>query len=372
MDTELGRLDSGQAGTATTRPRLLVLSTKSPFPPRQGDEVRLVGLLRAAAAIGDTTLAIWGEGGPSGDEEVTVHSFPMSKLAAILGVIGQGVRGHPLVVGPYIRGFPQVAGQWDLVIGIQLKTWRWAQTVPAKIHALDMVDSLSRYALSPQLPLVKKLQLFGVATEEQRALVGFDQVWISTVADREHLLTAKDAKIAVVPNGPLIVKPLPRRGPGKNLLFVGNVVYPPNRQGIEWFLKDVWPRLHPDGFSLDLVGRGSAALGQVSGVSARGVVPELEPFYANADLVISPVGWGGGSQIKIWEALGYGRSVVVTPAGGASFDQRPEILIADGVEQWVAAIRQAVGSNTETTGDVSPIREIMGRAIESVLKRAGG
>ncbi len=372
MGTDLGPPAGQPWGDGINRPRILVLSTKSPFPPRGGDDVRLMGLLRAAAGLGDTTLAVWGENRGSATEEVEIRTFPLTRLTILSGALGHALSGRPLIVGPYARRFPVIEGHWDLVVGFQLKTWRWAQAVGASIHVLDLVDSLSQYARSEGLPLLKKLQLLAIGTEETRAVRYFDQTWISTEADRSQIAGVEDGKVEVVPNGPLVVKALPRLEPGKSLLFVGNLVYPPNRQGIEWFLKEVWPQLVPDGFSLDLVGNGSENFGQVPGVSAHGVVPELESFYAKADLAISPVQWGGGSQLKIWEALGYGRSVIVTSAGSASFDPCPGILIADGAEKWVASIRRAVGSGVKTTREIPSVTQNMGRVVATILKRGGG
>lgn len=369
MRTETARAGNSQPGVAAVRPRILVLSTRNPYPPRQGDDVRLVGLLRAAATLGDSTLAVWGQAGERDGAEVPVQVFPLSQWAIVSGVVRHQLSRRPLIVGPYSRSFPMVVGTWDLVVGFQLKTWQWARTVPARIHVLDMVDSLARYASSPQLPRFKKLQLFGVVEEEARALAALDQVWVATEVEREYLSRLRDGKVTVVPNGPLLTKFLPRAEPGKCLLFVGNLMYPPNRQGLRWFLSEVWPQLHPDGFRLEVIGKGSEGMAKLPGIRAHGSVPELEPFYANADLVISPVSWGGGSQVKIWEALGYGRRVLATPVGSAIFGPRSEILTADGAECWAASIREATALGAQPTGDVVSVTENMRRAVSAVLSQ---
>lgn len=367
MSTEAGRDGGDQSGVVGARRRILVLSTRNPFPPRQGDDVRLVGLLRAAATLGDTTLAVWGDALESGAEEVAVQAFPLSRLARIWGVLCQQLSGQPLIVGPYARGFPMLEGNWDLLIGFQLRTWRWSDALSARIHILDMVDSLSRYALSPELPLSKKLQLHGVGVEERRAITHFDQVWVSTEADRAPLATIPAGQVEVVRNGPLVVSRLPVTDLGKRLLFVGNLRYPPNRQAIAWFISEVWPALYPDDFLLDLVGKGSEEFAKVPGVRAHGLVPEVEPFYAGANLVISPVWWGTGSQLKVWEALGYGRRVVVTPAGGASFEAGPGILIAEGAESWITSIRQAIRSGAEVTVVPPSVTQNFASALTAIL-----
>lgn len=372
MNSRDTRLHSGSYDRSHPRPRILVLSTRSPFPPTQGDEVRLLGLVRGATALGDVTLAVWGEVQRCADEEVDVQLFPVSKLTSLVGTVGQGIRGGPLIVGPYARGFPLDSGHWDIAVGFQLKTWRWARRISAKIHVLDMVDALSRYALYPQLPLVKKLQLYGVGAEERRTLTAFDQVWISSEADFQHLVDSAGERMKVVPNGPLVVKPLPMPEMGKSLLFVGNLVYPPNRQGLIWFFQEVWPRLHGEGFSLEIVGKGSQGFTHAPGVRGHGLVDEVEPFYGRANLVISPVRWGGGSQSKIWEALGYGRRVVVTPEGGTAFGECPGLLIAEQAEDWVTVIRQGVRVRGGDEAEVPSVTANMTKALEAILDLAGG
>ena len=372
MRSNLGRSVGEQSDTGISRPRLLVLSTRSPFSPRGGDQVRLLGLLRAAVAIGDTTLAIWGEpGGSTSIEEFTVQRFSVPKLVALLGVIGQGIRDRPLILGPYVRGFPVIPGRWDLVIGFQLKTWRWAQVVPASVHVLDMVDSLSRYREAPELPIRKKWQLRGVRREEEEARAAFDQVWVSSEADRDYLATMADVPMQVVPNGPLQINPLPQARKGKRLLFVGNHTYPPNRQGIEWFLREIWPELQREGFNLDLVGEGSQRFGNRLGVRGCGQVDAIEPFYAQARCVISPVWWGGGSQSKIWEALGYGRRIVVRPEGAGGIAPRVGIEVASGREEWVRAVRQIVTDPFPFDPALTTVTARMDQALRDALSRQG-
>lgn len=363
--------DGDSSPVDMTVPRLLVLSTKSPFPPRQGDEVRLLGLLRAAATVGETTLAVWGGvARRSRAEGVAVQWLPVSSLVAMAGVIDQGIRGRPLAFGPYARGFPPVAGHWDLVIGFQLKTWRWAQSVRANIHVLDMVDALSWYAQSPEMPAAKRCQLRGIRREESVACQLFDQVWVSSKHDQQYLASTTGAEIQMVPNGPLKIDPLPAAKEGKRVLFVGNHTYPPNRQGIAWFLREIWPQLQREGFTLDLVGKGSEPFRKHVGVRVWGQVDEVEPFYAQAKCVISPVWWGGGSQSKIWEALGYGRRIVVQPEAAAGIGPIDGMVVASGREEWVVAIR-------DTANEVSPLGDFppmvtthMAQALRRVLSHA--
>ena len=101
------------------------------------------------------------------------------------------------------------------------------------------------------------------------------------------------------------------------ILFVGSGTEP-NRDGIEWFLGQVWPKLRAALPSVKLRVCGSVC-SQITdapeGVELVGMVPKLETEYARAAMVIAPLLAGSGLKIKIVEALAHGRPVVATSIG---------------------------------------------------------
>ncbi|WP_296718894.1 glycosyltransferase family 4 protein [Erythrobacter sp.] len=110
--------------------------------------------------------------------------------------------------------------------------------------------------------------------------------------------------------------PPPAPGDPFRLLFVGSRTAP-NTHGLGWFLEQCWPMLMAasPGTRLDVAGTvctdfaGSAP----EGVRLLGLVPDLDPCYAEAGIVISPLRFGSGLKIKLVEALAKGRPVVATP-----------------------------------------------------------
>ncbi|KAF0093170.1 MAG: group 1 glycosyl transferase [Puniceicoccaceae bacterium 5H] len=104
------------------------------------------------------------------------------------------------------------------------------------------------------------------------------------------------------------------------LLFVGRIATTGNNQGVDHFVKHVWPlvRLRVENARLRIVGSGMAdrdraKWSHVPGVDLVGFVEDLKPEYARAHVSICPVYWGGGSKIKIVESMSYGRVVVAAP-----------------------------------------------------------
>ena len=99
----------------------------------------------------------------------------------------------------------------------------------------------------------------------------------------------------------------------KVLLFVGKKYYP-NIVGIEWFYKNVLPRLD-DNFEFQIVGRGLEYLRDEltdPHVNVIGEVDSLDAYYKNADIVIAPLFDGGGMKSKTVEAVSFGKTFVGT------------------------------------------------------------
>jgi glycosyltransferase involved in cell wall biosynthesis len=76
-----------------------------------------------------------------------------------------------------------------------------------------------------------------------------------------------------------------------------------------------------------------------SDVVVAGSVPDLEPYYRRAPLVVVPMRLGGGTRIKVLEALAHGKAVVTTSIGaeGLSLSRGEALEIADGPEAFADA-----------------------------------
>lgn len=130
------------------------------------------------------------------------------------------------------------------------------------------------------------------------------------------------------------------------LLFVGSMKHPPNRQGLERFLNEAWPiiaRERPD-IAFDVVAMFAtdalrARLSQL-GIALHADVPSVQPFYESSDAVIAPIFFGGGTRIKILEAMAFGRLVISTSQGIEGLDIRDgeHALIADDMTRFARSI----------------------------------
>ena len=184
---------------------------------------------------------------------------------------------------------------------------------------------------------------------ERRAAESVDMALVCHEADAAALGIAN---VRVLPNTyPRPRVPLGRSEIGEppTILMQGSLTYAPNVDGAQYLVHEVLPRLRrtfPD-VRLRLVGRaGDAArrLHDPPRVVVTGYVDAIEDELQRADIITVPIRFGGGSRIKIIEALAHRIPVVSTTAGAAGLDVEAEqhLLLADSAESFASAIDRAL------------------------------
>jgi polysaccharide biosynthesis protein PslH len=185
--------------------------------------------------------------------------------------------------------------------------------------------------------------------EELRAWRKFDGTVFTSERDARVAAEALPGlRSEVIPNGVDVDTFRPHEGDleaPQTLLFFGAINYFPNTDALQFFVRQVLPlvlRSHPNAV-LRIVGPGVppeiAAL--ASGhVQVVGFVDDLRTEIARATVVLAPLRIGGGTRLKIIEAMGVGRPVVATSLGAEGIDVRNEhdVLIADEPEALASAI----------------------------------
>lgn len=113
----------------------------------------------------------------------------------------------------------------------------------------------------------------------------------------------------------------------KTLLYVGVLSWMPNYLGLDHFINCIWPRVldKDNNAKLKIVGKGlpfylKDRWTNVPGIQLLGFVPDLEPEYKKARAVIVPIYQGGGTNIKVLEALAYGKAVVLSAHACRGFE----------------------------------------------------
>jgi sugar transferase (PEP-CTERM/EpsH1 system associated) len=186
-----------------------------------------------------------------------------------------------------------------------------------------------------------------IENSETRFMRGAEANVVASEREREDLLARfPGARIHVVPNGVEVSAFTPAGGaPGNSLLFVGSMDYHPNIDAVTWFVRDVWPGIAARRPELQLVIAGSNPAKAVQELAAgrirvTGTVDDVRPYYAQAFAVAVPLRVGGGTRLKILEAMAAGVPVISTRLGMEGIDAQPgrDLLIADSPEQMIEAL----------------------------------
>ena len=212
--------------------------------------------------------------------------------------------------------------------------------VPVIYDAYNVNTALAKAALDKNE--ISRKDLDQIQNTEATVYKSADALFACSENDLKELNRMNHGKISgtVVPNG--VVIPANNTIFGNrsqyDILFCGSMGYLPNREGLIWFLTNVFPLINKANplARLMVVGKGDpgeelATLLQHPSVINYGMVDSVDIYYKKAALAIVPLLSGSGTRLKLLEAMAYKTAVVSTTVGAEGIDYTNEknILIAD-------------------------------------------
>jgi glycosyltransferase involved in cell wall biosynthesis len=179
-----------------------------------------------------------------------------------------------------------------------------------------------------------------------------DGVCLCSTADEQRLLDQiPEAHTAVIPNAADIDYYQPRpedpSPDGRTVVYFGLLSTVPNVDAVIHFVQNIWPPIaeaHPDARCKIIGGGPPPALLALAGprVELTGFVSDLRPHLAAAAAVVVPLRLGGGTRLKIVEAMAMGKAMVSTTLGAEGIEAVPErdILIEDEPSAFADAVNR--------------------------------
>jgi glycosyltransferase involved in cell wall biosynthesis len=233
-----------------------------------------------------------------------------------------------------------------------------------RLYLAPFLDALLGSSGRPRLVL----DLDDIDSAVQRSLGhteeanGYERLESHYLPQLDHLITcsAADARLVANRYGATTVTPvsnavrIPRAlsapAAHQDLVFVGNLSYRPNVDAACWLCHEVLARM--DGTTLAIVGsRPGPTVRALSSerVTIAGDVPDVSPWYAGARVAVAPLQAGGGTRIKVLEALAHRRPVVATTRGAEGLDiaENGTVVIADSPIDFAAACRRLLDDPDE-------------------------
>jgi glycosyltransferase involved in cell wall biosynthesis len=179
-----------------------------------------------------------------------------------------------------------------------------------------------------------------------------DGVYLCSAADERRLVDeVPKVRTAVIPNAADVEYYQPRSNDpppdGRTVVFFGLLSYVPNVDGVNHFVKDIWPRIaevHAEARCKIIGGRPPPSLQALAGprIELTGFVPDLRPHLAAAAVVVVPLRLGGGTRLKIVEAMAMEKAIVSTTLGVEGIEAIPgrDILVEDQPAAFADAVNR--------------------------------
>ncbi|HWK25982.1 MAG TPA: glycosyltransferase [Solirubrobacter sp.] len=233
--------------------------------------------------------------------------------------------------------------------------------VPTVLSLHNLDSAAARSAVRERSGLARlreRNRAAGLRTVERRSFPRADRILCVTEADCAAVRAA-GGRALLAPNGVdddfYAVRTPPS---GDVVLFFGHFGYAANAHGVERFAREGWPAVraaHPHArFAIAGAGMADqlrARLTAIEGVDVLGLVADLPGVLAASRTVVVPIWEGGGTRLKVLEALATGRPVVSTALGasGIGFQDGRDGLLAETPETLAQAVN-AVLDGREFTG----------------------
>jgi sugar transferase (PEP-CTERM/EpsH1 system associated) len=209
-----------------------------------------------------------------------------------------------------------------------------------------------RVSRNPLMKLVSWREYRTMARVEREYLKRADHVL--TVSDADRAVFAEflaPERITTVPTGVDLeyfrTGPTPEGAREPTLVFTGSMDWLPNEDAILYFVREILPliRARAPEVRLSIVGRRPSkrlrALAESApGIEVTGEVPDIRPYVQRAAVYVVPLRIGGGTRIKIFEAMAMGKPVVSTRVGaeGLPVTHGTDILLADPPQEFASLV----------------------------------
>lgn len=188
---------------------------------------------------------------------------------------------------------------------------------------------MAERAMNPLTKLSYSLEAARMARYERRALARFDHVIAVSRQDRDHMLAmCPECRISVVPTGVDTKQYRPGASPSPDpplVVFTGSMDWEPNVDAVEYFCWEIWPTVVaaiPQA-RFQIVGRNPhPRVRRLAGgpVEVTGAVSSISNYLRNATVVVVPLRIGGGTRLKIFEAMAMGKAVISTSIGAEGLE----------------------------------------------------
>jgi len=362
-----------------------------PYPPYRGDKLKIFNLAKQLApfhrlhlltvaeshediAYGEQLKKMTLDNGLPLFERIDWVYRPKLKSygAALLGLLGN----RPLQLAFFrSRAFQKrlnffLGESYDAIHVQHLRMGQYFDgSVPANA-VLDLPDAFSLYwkrrrdqARNPLLKWFNGMEYRRMKIWEQRLLPQFALNLVCSHEDRAYLQEncgLAQGQLNMLPNGVDTDAFAPQSvdSPRAQVLFTGNMDYAPNVDAVAWFAAEIWPEVLKQVPHAKWIIAGQRPVASVRALESEsiqvlGFVPHLADAYAHAQVVISPLRLGAGTQNKVLEAMSMAKAVVSSEVGfyGLGIESGQGVVLAKTAAE-IAKATVALLQNPDQAVDI--------------------
>jgi glycosyltransferase involved in cell wall biosynthesis len=365
--------------------KILFLSRWFPFPMNNGSKIRIYNLLCGLSRHHEVTLLSFADQpgvSPEAPEIRAVCSkvqvipwreFDPATARARFGFLSLKPRSVVDTFSPEMAGAitrTLIEGKFDLIIASQLQMaayYPYFQDVPAVFEELEIgLFHDQAFSVDGRIRLRQALTWFKLRTYLSRLLDSFQAVTV--VSARERDLLARNfpryhRPVEVIPNCLNMdeYKNIRAEKKANTLIFAGPFKYHANYDAMKWFVGEVFPLILERIPVAHLIITGdhqNLPLPSTKNITLAGYVDDVKSLTASCTMSIAPLLSGGGTRLKILEAMALGTPVVATSKGAEGLDARrgEHLLIADSAGDFAestvrllkeAGLRQQLAANSQ-------------------------
>lgn len=355
--------------------RILWVKAGGLLPPDTGGRIRSFNILRQLARHHEVTLFSFHDTKEDAAQRPLDQLFhrlvcvPLAlpakrRPAELLNYAAGFFSSEPYNLTKYCR--PEVKGQLDDLI--RRETYDvvvcdflmaagvipWSSRTPKVLFAHNVEAAIWRHhyraARNPVWKAIAWREMKRMEAAERKYLTAAHHVFAVSLNDREcfgEFLSPN--RITVIPTGVDVesFKPYPTEEDPLSLVFTGSMDWLPNEDAVLYLVNQILPLVRQQfpQVSLSIVGRNPSATVRTlaardSRLQVTGTVPDIRPFLACGAVVVVPLRIGGGTRLKIFEAMAMEKAIVSTTLGaeGLPVQDGENILLADTPSDFAASV----------------------------------
>lgn len=348
--------------------KILVLLSRVPYPLEKGDKLRAFHQIKELAKRHKIVLFAINEGPLHPDARQILESFcsrvvimQHSRFTIIVNTIKAFLKGRPAQTGYFFS--QKSCDELHMVFNEERPDHVYCQLARMaeythKMHVEKTIDYMDVFSegLRRRIQGSSGIKRFFFKKEHERMKRYENHVFdlfqnhtIISIPDRNLIPHIRRAEISVIENGvdtefysreSYITDSGKRVQQEYDLVFTGNMNYPPNIQGAIFLVKEIMPVLKGKGFHLKCLIAGATPAPEVKAlasadVTVTGWVDDIRESYASGSIFIAPMQIGTGLQNKILEAMSMGLPCITTPLAFEPLNAVADyhLLVGDGAEE---------------------------------------